>query len=63
MDCMEALRYHIWLCNNYKFSQWWTMLWFPLVWSLLLMRNEVVFDKKESSVVQLLHSIKIRSWL
>ncbi|OIV92187.1 hypothetical protein TanjilG_30895 [Lupinus angustifolius] len=49
------------LCSNAKYSNWWRMLWFTVVWSVWLMRNEVVFRDTEFSVLNVLNSIKIRS--
>ncbi|XP_019447298.1 PREDICTED: uncharacterized protein LOC109350521 [Lupinus angustifolius] len=38
----DALRWHIDCCRIAKASKWWRILWFTVVWSILLLRNEVV---------------------
>ncbi|KAF1865944.1 hypothetical protein Lal_00041725, partial [Lupinus albus] len=41
----------------------WRMLWFMVIWSVWIMRNDVIFSEKAPSYVHLLDLIKTRSWI
>ncbi|KAF1876402.1 hypothetical protein Lal_00029750, partial [Lupinus albus] len=48
--------------NSLNCAKLWRMHWFTVVWSVWIMRNEVIFLEKEPSYVHLIDIIQIRSW-
>lgn len=41
----------------------WKMCWFGVIWFIWLMRNKLIFEKKKMELSQVVHLIKMRTWL
>ncbi|KAF1894618.1 hypothetical protein Lal_00033676, partial [Lupinus albus] len=57
---LDSLELHESICSG-SCAKLWRMLWFTIVWSVWIMRNEIIFLEKTPSYVHILNLIKTRS--
>ncbi|GKV09896.1 hypothetical protein SLEP1_g21329 [Rubroshorea leprosula] len=60
--CTEVFRQHSWHKGPKILRKSWNILWFALVWTIWLSRNETVFQHKKHDDDKLLQLVQIRSF-
>lgn len=45
-----------------RYQQLWQIIWFPVIWSIWLMWNNIIFKRENFDLIQILDLIKVRSW-
>ncbi|GKU94756.1 hypothetical protein SLEP1_g8202 [Rubroshorea leprosula] len=61
-SCRMVLDQHKWTGGNKLIDRGWNIIWFAVVWTLWLGRNDWIFNKKEVKADCLLELVQIRSF-
>ncbi|KAF1891499.1 hypothetical protein Lal_00012388 [Lupinus albus] len=51
------------VAKNKKCWKTWSIIWLATMWALWLARNDVVFNNSKPTILQILNSVKVKSWL
>ncbi|KAF1886758.1 hypothetical protein Lal_00045995 [Lupinus albus] len=57
------LSYHLGLVKDRKSWKFWSVIWFATIWAIWLSRNDFIFNNVNSSLLHILDSAKLKSWL
>lgn len=60
-DCCEHFEQHFYQVNCTK-KDGWMLIWCTCIWSIWLMRNDIIFKNAESDLLKVMEAIKFRSW-
>lgn len=58
----ELLLQHLGLILGRESGHCWRKLWFSTIWSIWLLRNEVIFKQGSLDLVKVINLIKMRAW-
>ncbi|GKU88289.1 hypothetical protein SLEP1_g2571 [Rubroshorea leprosula] len=61
-SCRMALDQHVWTGGKKLINRGWNIIWFAVVWTLWLGRNDLIFNKKEAKVDHFLELVQSRSF-
>ncbi|KAF1875063.1 hypothetical protein Lal_00007679 [Lupinus albus] len=57
------LSYHLGLVKDRKSWKFWSVIWFATIWAIWLSRNDFIFNNVNRSLLHILDSAKVKSWL
>ncbi|GLU19134.1 hypothetical protein SLE2022_353990 [Rubroshorea leprosula] len=61
-SCRLVLEQHKWIGGNKLTNKGWNIIWFAVVWTLWLGRNDLIFNKKEAKADCLFELVQTRSF-
>lgn len=61
-DCKSHYLHHRGMVRGSKLQQLWLIIWFSVIWFIWLMWNNIIFKQEQFDVVQIMDTIKVRSW-
>lgn len=61
--CWDSLQQHVNTFFEKEVNNGWSLVWFAVVWTLWLYRNEKVFKDKEPEINRMFDTIQVQSFL
>ncbi|KAF1883296.1 hypothetical protein Lal_00030404 [Lupinus albus] len=61
LSSISHYSHHLGMVKNRKHWKAWSVIWLATVWALWLVRNDIVFNMKTTSINNILNSAKVKA--